>query len=354
MRVLSTVKIAFLSGLFFSVPALAAEGGMGVYLLGMVGPQAGYLPEPGTYGRYDRYQYEAWSRKAVSLSATRQGVLDHPGPGGGRLRFTTTADVDVKTRASVDIQADIFSAVQVFDTTVWGGHPAVALIIPYVNADMDMDASIDADATVSIATPRGRQYSVSRTLSRTGRVSFGTENIGDAILGGMVGWHNGRLHFTAGTNLYVPTGEYHEDDALNAGRNYWAIEPNAAFTYLNDQNGREFSAALGWTFNDENPATDYDTGDELHLEWAAIQHLSKYAYVGVAGYAYQQTSGDSGSGATLGSFKGKVLAVGPVVGVTLPLSDAHSLMLNLRYYDEFDTENRLEGDALFVTAIATF
>ena len=343
------------AGLLMATPlSWAAEGGYGDYLLGISGPQAGYLPDPGTYGRYDRYAYEAWSRTGQSLSAGREKVLDHPGPGGGRLRLTSTAQVDLVARADVEMAADIFTAMHVFDDTLWGGHPALALIVPYVNADMDLDASFDALADVTLTTPRGRQRSLSHGISRNGSVSFGTENIGDAILGGLVGWHDGRFHYTTGLNVYMPTGEYHEDDALNAGRNYWAIEPNAAFTYLNEQNGREFSALAGWTFNDENPATHYDTGDELHLEWAAIQHLSQYFYVGLAGYAYQQTSGDSGRGAQLGAFKGQVLAAGPVVGATIPLDASHNLVLNARYYDEFDAENRLEGDALFMTAIINF
>lgn len=345
----STVACMLLSGQLH-----AAEGGMGVYLLGMTGPQAGYLPDPGTYGRYDHYQYEAWSRKAQSLSVTRSKVLDHPGPGGGRLTLEATAKADVTARANIDMAADIMTAMHVFDTKVLGGHPAVALIVPYVDAGMDIEASVDGVADVTLSTARGRNYTLARDVSRNGTASFDTENVGDAILGGLVGWHDGRLHYTAGMNLYMPTGEYHVDDALNAGRNYWAIEPTAAITYLNEQNGREFSAALGWTFNDENTATNYDTGDELHLEWAAIQHLSQYAYVGVAGYAYHQTSGDSGRGATLGAFKGQVLAVGPVLGVTVPLSKNHNLMFNARYYDEFDAENRLEGDALFLTAIVNF
>lgn len=334
--------------------AHAAEGGMGVYLLGIAGPQAGYLPDPGSYGRYDRYHYEAWTRNHQSLSANRERRLDHPGPGGGRVNLSASADAELTARSHLDLDADIVTGMHIFETEWLGGHPALALIIPYVDADMDLSAQADAAADITLSTPRGRQASILRNGSRSGDIAFGTDNMGDAILGGLVGWHDGRLHYTAGVNVYAPTGEYHEDAVLNAGRNYWAIEPNAAFTYLNTDNGREFSALAGWTFNDENPATHYDTGDELHLEWAAIQHLSQYFYIGMAGYAYQQTSGDSGRGATLGAFKGQALAAGPVLGATLPLGHEHNLVLNARYYNEFDTENRMAGDAVFVTAIMNF
>jgi hypothetical protein len=343
-----------MSAVIASQHVQSAEGGMGVYLLGITGPQAGYLPEPGTYAKYDHYEYEAWTGGSSNLKANITQVLDHPGPGGGQLTVTANIDARLQSRTSITMAADIFTALHVFDTELAGGKPALALIIPYINADLDLAAAADGAADITLSGSRGYTRSFVRSGAHYGEAAFSTENMGDAIASGVIGWHDGSWHYTTGVNVYLPTGEYHESDPVNAGRNYWAIEPNAAFTYLNMQNGREFSAMAGWTFNDENSATDYDTGDELHVEWAAIQHLSKHAYVGLAGYAYQQTSGDSGDGAKLGPFKGQALAVGPVVGATLPLGHAHELVLNMRYYDELDTENRMQGDAMFMTAAVKF
>ncbi len=64
-------------------------------------------------------------------------------------------------------------------------------------------------------------------------------------------------------------------------------------------------------------ATDYTTGTELHLEGAVIQHLPSGFSFGAGGYHYRQVTGDSGSGARLGSFEGRVTAVGPVLGYVL-------------------------------------
>ncbi len=348
-----TIGSAVVMATLLASPQLhAAEGGMGDYLLGIAGPQAGYLPEPGTYVKYDHYNYDAWVDGGRNLKANRTQVLDYPSlGGGGQLGVKANIDARLQTRVNMSMAADIFTAMHVFDTKLAGGQPAVALIVPFINADLDLAASVDGTADVTLTTADGRSRRFVGSGTRFGATSFSTENMGDAIASGLVGWHQGSWHYTTGVNVYMPTGEYHKSDPVNAGRNYWAIEPNAAFTYLNMENGREFSAIAGWTFNDENRATDYDTGDELHLEWAAIQHLSKYAYVGLAGYAYQQTSGDSGDGAKLGAFKGQALAVGPVLGATLPLGGTRELVLNLRYYDELDTENRLQGDVLFMTAV---
>ena len=40
------------------------------------------------------------------------------------------------------------------------------------------------------------------------------------------------------------------------------------------------------------PDTDYTTGTEFHIEWALVHHLSKTLAVGIAGYHYQQVTGD--------------------------------------------------------------
>ena len=49
----------------------------------------------------------------------------------------------------------------------------------------------------------------------------------------------------------------------------------------------------GFTFNGENPATDYKTGTEFHVDWALMQHVLKTFAFGIAGYRYQQITGDS-------------------------------------------------------------
>jgi hypothetical protein len=65
------------------------------------------------------------------------------------------------------------------------------------------------------------------------------------------------------------------------------------------------------------PTTHYRNGDVVHLESTLQQflRLSKQTLVGIGANAfyYQQVTGDSGSGAVLGGFKGTDVGVGPVV-----------------------------------------
>ena len=104
----------------------------------------------------------------------------------------------------------------------------------------------------------------------------------------------------------------------------------------------------GFTYNFENPDTDYKNGVDLHLDWAASQFLSKQVAIGLVGYAYQQVSGDSGAGARLGDFKSRVFGIGPQLSYIIPLGEPQGY-LNLKGYKEFDAENRAEGWNVWLT-----
>ena len=69
---------------------------------------------------------------------------------------------------------------------------------------------------------------------------------------------------------------------------------------------------------------------------------------GIAGYHYQQITGDSGAGAKLGAFEGRVTGLGPDVTYTF-MCGKIPVSTELKYFREFDVENRLTGDAAFST-----
>ena len=62
-----------------------------------------------------------------------------------------------------------------------------------------------------------------------------------------------------------------------------------------------------------NTATNYQSGAELHFEWAVNQHFPLGLAAGVGGFFSQQVTDDHGSGAHLGAFRGRVAAVGPLL-----------------------------------------
>jgi hypothetical protein len=98
-----------------------------------------------------------------------------------------------------------------------------------------------------------------------------------------------------------------------------------------------------------NDALQYQNGIDFHLDWGASQFISKTVHVGLAGYYFQQITGDSGAGATLGHFKGRVVGIGPQIGFILPLSKDYQGYLNVKAYKDFAAQNRPEGYTAWVT-----
>lgn len=89
--------------------------------------------------------------------------------------------------------------------------------------------------------------------------------------------------------------------------------------------------------------------DRLPLDWGASQFVSKNVHVGLAGYYFQQLTGDTGPGAKLGDFKGRVAGIGPQIGFIIPLSKEYRGYLNVKGYKDFAAENRAEGWTAWVT-----
>jgi hypothetical protein len=102
-------------------------------------------------------------------------------------------------------------------------------------------------------------------------------------------------------------------------------------TYAEPNTKLEFDSAVSVTFNATNPATDYKSGDEFNWDWAIGKKFANGFEFGVAGYAYQQLTGDAGSGAKLGPFEGRVFGVGPHILYNTVLIH-WPVLFNFRYY----------------------
>jgi Putative MetA-pathway of phenol degradation len=116
---------------------------------------------------------------------------------------------------------------------------------------------------------------------------------------------------------------------------------------------RRVPAVAGFTYNFENPSPQYQNGVDFHFDWGASQFLNKNVHVGLVGYVFQQVTGDSGVGATLGSFESRVAGIGPQIGFIVPLGSA-SGYINIKGYKEFAAEDRREGWDAWVTFSIAF
>jgi hypothetical protein len=202
-------------------------------------------------------------------------------------------------------------------------------------------------ALTNLTLPDGTTLQNGRTFS----ISDNTFAFGDPLALAFIGWNSGFFHWKLTGMVNVPVGSYAKANLVNMGFNRWAADVTGSMTYLNTENGFELSLAPGITFNGENPATNYRSGTEFHVEGAAMKHLTKTFALGVAGYHYQQISGDSGSGAVLGSFKGRVSALGPNLTYNFQVGKT-PVLTSVRFLHEFNVKNRLAGNVgLFTLTI---
>lgn len=167
---------------------------------------------------------------------------------------------------------------------------------------------------------------------------------------------NSNLNANARIAIYAPTGDYEVGRLANMGKNYWSVEPTLALMYFGLGNGIEASWFAGMTFNAENPDTDYKTGTQFHTDATVAQHLpvgKGLAGVGLSAFWYQQITGDSGSGATFGDFKGMTYGLGPVLSYTRTVKTL-DLIAELKWLHELETKNRVEGDSIWLKVICKF
>ena len=305
----------------------AAEDGKGIYPPGLRSSMAGFLPPPGTYGSSYKYFYSG----SASGAAAEGVALDQLG------KITLQADIDLDAYVFIEIP----SVMWITPHKVLGGKLGFAAFVPVGWQDI----SVDVDVLATLTLPNGRAFTKGARFS----LDDDTINFGDPLLMTVVGWDRGNLHWNLAGILNVPIGDYDKNALVNMGFNRWAFDTTASATWLNAQKGHEATVAAGFTFNGENDDTNYETGTEFHVEAALMQHLSKALAIGLTGYHYQQVTGDSGAGATLGSFKGRTTGLGPNINYNF-LWGQTPVSTSLRWLHEFNAKNRLEGDAVFFTA----
>jgi hypothetical protein len=314
----------------------AAENAAGFYLLGTKTTMAGLVPPPGIYFIDVNYFYagDASGQAAVGVTLRRLANLFPNLP-------PRTLNIQANVKLNGDAEVALPSFLWVAPGKVLGGNVGFGAILPV--GRKAFDANLDVLATLTLPL-------LNRTLQAGRHFDFNesTTDLGDPAANAVIGWHEGDWHWNIGTILNVPIGPFSKDSDTNLSFHHWGLDTTAAVTWLDPKIGWEFSSAAGFTFNWENPDTDYTTGTEFHAEWALVRHFSKTFTLGVAGYHYEQITGDSGAGATLGDFEGRVTGLGPVMTYSFALGKI-PVSTQWTYFHEFDVQNRVEGDAGLLT-----
>jgi len=311
------ILVSITCALALATASRAEEGGSAHYMPGATASFIDAFPgQPGGLAVLNYFTY-------YDANASRSRPL----PFGGLL----TAN------AHATAYADTLAGVYQTPWDVLGGGLAFGVAVPYVWLEVDGQAQrIGPGGTL------GPAFSARDTANGVGDIT---------LIPFMLGWTNLLPDFKLDTRLglYAPTGEYEKGRLANVGKNYWTFEPGIMGSWLSSKIGTEVSLYAGVDFNTRNDATDYQSGSSLHLDATVAQHLplgKGYIGVGANAFYYQQLTGDSGSGAQLGSFEGRTAGVGPALSYVRPIGKAQ-LLAEIKWLPELDTNRRLKGDSIW-------
>jgi hypothetical protein len=286
-----TVAICALGG-----SAIAAENGNSQYAPGAAQFYGGSIPP-----------YEG----LYFLSQTSYFSADRTNDGDGN-----EVPIDFSVKAAVETMRFLYvSDIKIGDAQLWG-----QLVLPVIH--LDIDTAFGSDKTL---------------------------NIGDATTTIGLAWHPDKAQtFVIGMDIGVPTGAYDEHALANSGLNHWSIQPTAAYHY-SDPDGLEFAAAARLIFNTENTATDYKSGNEFVLDYAAGWNFGKIR-AGAVGYFIKQFSDDQGPTAAADGHRGEGFAIGP----SLTYSFNPGLQISASWQHDVYAENRSQGDSIWMNFATKF
>jgi hypothetical protein len=278
----------------------AAESASGAYLLGLRGPGAGVTPPEGLFFSNQTYVYSGRINGSIRLE---NGTL--------------------LSQARVSPLVNVPTFLWMTPIEVGGVRLGTSLTIPFGN--------------VSVKGNLG-------PLSRKDQAF----TVADPSIGLFLGGRSGQFHWQAGVSVFLPVGDYRRGALANVSKNRGALDVYGALSWIDPALGLDITNVVGVTFNTQNEATKYKTGNEFHWEWAVTKKFENGLSVGGVGYVYQQLTGDTGPGALLGSFKGRTAAVGASLGYDFKIGQA-PISTRLRFYHEVESTRRLRGNAVFLS-----
>ena len=249
---------------------------------------------------------------------------------GGRSVRSGQVTVDT----DLDMNIHFLTVLYKTDMEIFGGAYALGAFVPTV-------VNIESDTGITVG---GNRVSIQDEVTRLGDVAF---------VPAVLYWQKDKFHFSFAEYIVTPTGDYDTDNLVNTSLNYWTFDTNFAATYLDFETGQDYSINIGYNYNTENSDTDYQTGQEIHIDYMVNQFLSESFAVGLHGFYLKQITGDSGSGATLGSYKSDAAGIGPALLWT-PQKFEGKISFIAKWLHEYHARNRLEGDHFFVSLVASF
>ena len=276
-------------------PSFATENGGSTWPLGLENFVAAALPPPGIYGMVFGNYYHA----------------DRLKDGGG---ITIPVAFDVKAA----VVAPRF--VWVSGEKVLGGQLAFHAVAPLV------------DLKLSVAG-----------------TSQNKSGLGDITVGPVLGYHfSPALHSVVALDFTMPTGGFGKTELANIGRNYLTIRPVFAMSYI-DPTGFNGDFVAVYNNNFKNKDTDYQSGDEVNVDYSLGWGLGNGFVLGVGGHWYRQIDDDTQGGAQVGpdGNRGRSFSVGP----SIKYDSGKGWFVTAKWQQESGVRNKAAGNAVWIKAV---
>ena len=294
-----------------ALAARAEEGGFGHYAPGSFASFVDVLPGEPAVGVFNYFAYYNGNSDATSRQIPIAGQL--------------ALNVDAIS------YADSPGVFWVTPLNIFGANYAPGIAIPFVWTD------VKAQVTVG-----GRSVSTSDSVSGLGDLEFWPVALSWTL------WST-NLHVDLFGGIYAPTGDYQKNRLANEGLGYWTFEPGVMLSYLGEKNGIEVSTYIGYDINTKNTTTDYQSGQQFHIDVTLAQHfpLGKgFGGIGANGFYLQQTTPDSGSGALLGGFEEMTAGVGPVLSYIGQIGKT-PFAAEVKWLPQIGAQNTLKGNYIW-------
>lgn len=171
---------------------------------------------------------------------------------------------------------------------------------------------------------------------------------GDTTIAPLILWDMGKdLTLGAALEITLPTGSYDAARPANTGNNFVTYKPLLSATWQPGERA-ELSVKATYSFNKENPDTDYRSGQLFHFDYSTSYRVTDNLRLGLNGYYVKQTTDDKQFGRTVtfmgedvdDGVRGQVFAIGPAVHLTF----LKYASVEMRWAKEFAVENRPEGE----------
>jgi hypothetical protein len=298
--------------------ARADESGISFWVPGQFGSLAAVPTTPGW--SLGNVYYHTSVAASGAVAAAREFQV-------GRFTPNVNVNLNVNLNAAADIM--FLAPTYTFATPVLGGQLSMGVTGVFGRNSTTLDGTLTTGVGAFAA-------------SRMGSITDTLVGVGDLYPMITLKWHDGVHNYMSYATGDIPVGSYDSNRLSNIGIGHGAIDAGGGYTYLNPMTGHEFSGVAGFTYNFKNPDTQVQSGVDFHFDWGMSKFLSKQAFVGLVGYAYQQVSDDTGGLPILGGFRSRVLGIGPQFGYIFPIGDMQGYV-NIKGYGEFDAANRPSG-----------